>query len=115
MAVGSAVGVGDGLAVGLGVGLGDGESDGSADGDADGDELGGVDAVAVGTTGAFAASTKVPVPPSDVVSVRSAPVIAHVVTVPRACAKRLPYEPSGQATSVLGPGVIVMPSLRSSV
>ena len=56
-----------------------------------------------------------PVPPSDVVSVSSAPVIAHVVTVPRACAKRLPYDPSGQATSVLGPGVMVMPSLRSSV
>ena len=118
VAVGSAVGVGDGLAVGLGVGLGVGSASdgvGSADGDADGDELGGVDAVAVGTTGASAASTKVPVPPSAVVSVRSAPVIAHVVTVPRACAKRLPYDPSGQATSVLGPGVIVMPSLRSSV
>jgi hypothetical protein len=110
-AVGLAEGVGDGIAVGLGVGL----AVGAADGVAVGDRVCGVDAEAAGTTGAFAESTNVPVPPSDVVSVSSSPAITHVVTVPRACAKRLPYDPSGQATSVLAPGVRVRPSLRWSV
>ena len=47
---------------------------------------------------------------SEVVSVSWAPVIAQVSTVLRECANRLPYDPSGQATSVLGPAVMVMPS-----
>ena len=85
VAVGSAVGVGDGLAVGLGVG--------SADGDAVGVGLGVAVGAASGTTGAVAESTNVPVPPSDVVSVSSAPVIAHVVTVAKGMCEEATVRP----------------------
>ena len=59
-------------------------------------------------------STNVPVPPSAVVSVSSALATAQVVTLPSSCAKIVPYDPSGQATSVLAPSVMVMPSLPLS-
>ena len=59
-------------------------------------------------------STNVPLPPSAVVSVNSALAITHVVTFASSWAKIVPYDPSGQATSVLAPRVMVMPSLPLS-
>ena len=89
--------LGERLAVGEGLGEGDALDDGEAAGVGDG--------VAIGSP-----TTNVPVPPSAVVSVNVSSAIDQVVTVGRAFANRLPYEPSGQNTSVLGPGVIVIPS-----
>ena len=82
---GSARAVGDGL--GDAVGLGDALSLGDAEG--------------LGTTGMPEPSTNVPLPPSAVVSVSSALAITHVVTFASSWAKIVPYDPSGQATSVL--------------
>ena len=94
--MGEAVGFGVGEAVGLGLGL--------------------AVALAVAVaTGADAPApdpmSKVAVPPSFVVSVSWSSATAHVVTCSRPWTNSEPYEPSGQATSVLTPGVIVMRSL----
>jgi hypothetical protein len=98
--------------VGVAVGSGDGVSLGATDALGSTEALGSADSVGIGL--AFAESTNVPVPPSSVVNVSSSSSIDHVVTVPSAWAKRLPYDSSGQATSVLGPGMMVIWSLRPS-
>ena len=64
----------------------------------------------LGITAVSEPATNVPVPPSAVVSVSSPLTTAQVVTLPSSWAKIVPYDPSGQATSVLAPSEIVMPS-----
>ena len=75
-----------------------------------GEALGLGAAEALGVTASPDPATNVPAPPSAVVSVSSALATAQVVTLPSSCAKIVPYDPSGQATRVLAPNVMVMPS-----